>query len=193
MEIRHCPRCDIDRDISDFAKNQYKCKYCQKEYRNNKNNKEKQKQYIKKYYKDNSEIIKNRSNIYYKNNKEIVLEKTKKYYMSLDPYKRWAYYTIKGHIHHGYIVNIDINYLIDLAKNIKYCPICKNEMICKLGNGHNLNSISLDRLHNENELNVNNIQIICNRCNMIKSNSTLEELDIWVEKYLEYRNKMRVL
>jgi len=93
---------------------------------------------------------------------------------SSDSYYLWVNSTISKH-KRKYQVNISRNELIILAKNIKYCTYCNVKMNYNRGKGIQDNSPALDRIDNEKILNMNNVQIICHKCNTTKSNRTHKE------------------
>lgn len=89
---KKCNICDSVKKISEFYKNQTRCKICTKEYALN--NKDKIKEYKKsyrlknrdilsvvdkKYYQDKKEIIRKNQKIYYSENREIIREIQKEY------------------------------------------------------------------------------------------------------------------
>ena len=89
---KKCNICDSVKEITEFYKNQTRCKTCTKQYALD--NKEKIKEYKKnyrlenidslneidrKYYKDNKELIREKQKIYYTDNKEVVREIQKEY------------------------------------------------------------------------------------------------------------------
>jgi hypothetical protein len=106
--MKTCSKCKIEKEDDDFNKNQYRCKDCEREYRENnkerikktnkkyrENNKERMKEINEKYLSDNKENIKIRrkkwrednkdkkkkaNDEYRKNNKEKIKNRQKQYY-----------------------------------------------------------------------------------------------------------------
>ena len=76
---KKCNMCDTVKDITDFYKNQTRCKSCTKQYAID--NKDKIKSYQKSYREDNSELIKEVNKKYYQSNKEPIRQKQKEYYI----------------------------------------------------------------------------------------------------------------
>ena len=81
--MKNCSVCKIEKDDSEFSKNQFRCKSCAKQYKLDHKDeiKEKDKQYRlenknsiqeynKQYYLDNKNSFKDKNHIYYVNNKE---------------------------------------------------------------------------------------------------------------------------
>lgn len=82
--MKKCSKCKIEKCLLEFSKDkstqdgyQYKCKSCEKEYRQN--NKDNIKKYLKEYYKSNKEYISKKKKEYEKINKEIISKKKKLY------------------------------------------------------------------------------------------------------------------
>lgn len=77
--MKVCTKCGVEKDESEFYKNQYRCKLCEKEYKKEyrKNNKEKIRQYrennkdkAKQYREDNKDKIKERARKHYQDNRD---------------------------------------------------------------------------------------------------------------------------
>jgi len=65
--------------------------------------------------------------------------------------------------------------LILIAKQSKYCPICNCKLNWKHGTKLNNYTPTLDRIDNDKTLILNNIQIICWRCNRAKGMMSMKE------------------
>lgn len=153
---KKCSCCKKNQPISSFNsditrpdKHAYRCKTC-----SNKDN--------ERYRKEHVEEIK----IY------------KKEYIKLNPKKKWVTTTISHHRHKGYIVNITQEELENRIEGHQRCEICGCELRFEYGNKHghvHCDSPSLDRKNNEQELNMNNIMILCNQCNRTKGERRLDE------------------
>ena len=174
--LKKCSKCGEWKPISEFYKDkrsndglQSKCKKCRKDYYEN--NKEK----IKEYYENNKEKIKEQQKEYNKNN-----------YV-----RRWCYNTINKHKNRSYIVNITFDELYNIVKDEPICEICGKELEWySTGKGKLTNlSPSLDRIYNENEINKDNISILCHKCNMKKNSESIEENLVWCKQFEEYANK----
>lgn len=89
-----------------------------------------------------------------------------------NPWQYWAQNTHRSHKWSGYIMNISILDLKQMALATIKCPICD-----KILNWHNDkmkdDSPSLDRINNDSEININNVQIICIQCNTTKNARTM--------------------
>ena len=123
------------------------------------------------------ECCKISSNNWRKNN-PIKYKETKIKYIQKFPKRFWADKTLRDHKNRGNIINITFNDLCDLVKNINNCEICESKLewnyINKKGKTQ-YNSPSLDRKNNENIINIDNIMILCHKCNSTKRNRTLGE------------------
>jgi len=106
---------------------------------------------------------------YYKKNPE----RAKKYYRK-NLYRIWAIATINHHKKRDFDVIIIIDELEELAKNTIYCPLCDIKLKWEKGKKQD-NSPTLDRINNEKILTLDNIKIICSKCNTTKSNRTMNE------------------
>ena len=95
----------------------------------------------------------------------------------MNPFGAWASDTITNHKRRGFIVNISIFDLKQIAKETKICKYCSGEL--KYGYGSKGKTVSLspslDRTDNEKELNIKNTQIICYNCNATKRSRTHDE------------------
>ena len=92
-----------------------------------------------------------------------------------NPYAVWALNVIGGHKRNGYNVLFNSVALATYAKTITNCEYCSQEL-----NWQNLSKItnatpSLDRIDNEQNIDLQHVQIVCYECNRSKSNRTLEE------------------
>jgi len=89
-------------------------------------------------------------------------------------------------------VNITIDELAKLAKKTKECRYCSKKIVFKCGERRGKaekNSPTLDRIDNEKELNINNIQVICFECNCMKGSKTHKELIEWCKNVLSKNNQ----
>ena len=117
----------------------------------------------------------------------------KKHYCRL-----WARRTINYHKLKGFIVNITIDELEQLAKKTEYCPICNNKLNWEYGSKkkYKVKNISpaLDRKNNSNTLTLKNVWIICCRCNLTKQDRTLKEfIDYCRMAYIKLDAKIKTL
>jgi len=100
----------------------------------------------------------------------------------------WATNTLSGHRRRGYIINITINELINYALSIQKCEICNKELdwFIQDGTGNaTLDTPSLDRINNELEININNIQIVCKECNSHKQGKTMKEFILYCKHVID--------
>lgn len=90
--------------------------------------------------------------------------------------RAWAAGALRSHRNRGHIVNITPEELYKFALDKKICPICGQTLSWGKKNGRiRANSPSLDRIKNEKEINIDNIWIICAKCNMAKGESSMED------------------
>lgn len=112
---------------------------------------------------------------YYKENHEKIMIKHGEW-EARNVHRRWAYGVLGKHKERGFKINITINKLVDLALRAKHCSYCNIGL--KYRNkvhGGRRDSASLDRIGNTKNINLNNIQIICMRCNATKHDRTHAE------------------
>jgi len=194
--MKKCSKCGELKSFSEFHKKkcskdglQSQCKKCIKEYRKEyrKNNKDR----IKEYRENNKEKIKERQKEYRENNKEKINKQQKEYYEN-NYVRKWCSSTIRDHKKCGYIVNITIDELYDIVKDEPSCEICGKELEWySTGKGKLTNlSPSLDRIYNGNEINKDNISILCHKCNAKKHSDSIEENLVWCKQFEEYANNI---
>lgn len=158
------------------------------------------------WYQRRKEYCKNKAKEYYWKYREQILEKSRKYrlenkeiinsrnigrftrYKRKNFYKVWAIRSITSHRGKGFVVNITSEVLSDLAKKSPNCPYCGVAFgwdNSKLSS----NSPSLDRINNENELRLDNIEIVCCNCNRTKGNRTKAEFISYCKEIVDKFNK----
>jgi len=110
------------------------------------------------------------------NNPEQCVEKLKQWRMN-NPKKSWVIQSLYKHRQKGFKVKITNDALFDLAKNTETCPLCGCELDWSLGTKSKPqhDSPTLDRVDNTDTITLDNIQIICHRCNLAKSTMLMKE------------------
>jgi len=113
---------------------------------------------------------------WYKNNRKKVLKQQKEY-KNKHPFKYWSKKTIYDHKRKGYKIYFNLEQLFEMAKFTSYCSICGRKLNWNYGDKKKfqINSPSLDRKDNSNILTLDNVWIICNRCNRVKGSMLLKE------------------
>lgn len=123
----------------------------------------------REYYAKN----KDKSKAYRKANAVSIKEKQR-----LNKAKRrhlyWAHSTISGHTARGFHVSITVEDLHRLAIETPTCPICGIDMKWEAGKIAP-NSPTLDRINNGNDIRLDNIWILCHRCNTMKRDLPMNE------------------
>lgn len=160
MKNKVCSKCRTIKPVSEFFKNkntkdglQAWCGKC-----------------MNKYYKN-----------YYQKNKERLRKYYKKYqrkYQKNNPIKVWCHRTITYHKQKGFALTFTNKELSPMAEKIKYCPICECKLDWKYGSKNKrpqIDSPTLDRINNKKTLTLNNIQILCHRCNSAKGQMNMKE------------------
>lgn len=113
---------------------------------------------------------------HYKMNKP-VYNINRKNYRTEYPIKYWVWSSISSHKRRGYIINISSKELERIANNTKICKYCGCELKYTYGERKTVkrNSPTLDRIDCEKEINKNNVQIICFKCNVTKQERSHKE------------------
>jgi len=102
---------------------------------------------------------------------------TKKYRIE-HPHLQWATDTVHNHKKRGFKVHFTIAQLTAIAKVTKRCYICHRELDFSWGTkGKKIvkGSPTLDRINNETDVTLDNIAILCHRCNGAKHTMTMDE------------------
>ena len=110
-------------------------------------------------------------------------------YRKNNPVRAWCSGTIGSHKACGYIVELSLNELYDVASTITTCPICKCKLVwspSSKGGKVIPRSPTLDRINNQKVMRLGNVQIICHQCNHTKGTRTPEELFAWCQQYILY-------
>lgn len=106
---------------------------------------------------------------------------------ALNPYQVWAENSLLAHKANGYTVLIRSKDLAEVARGVKYCGICGNELEWNRGDKKiKMSSLpTLDRKYNGKRLTLANTWILCHRCNSMKHDAPLPELIEWCRNVVE--------
>jgi hypothetical protein len=151
--------------------------------------KEEKKIYNKKYRKENKDRIRESTEKYYNEHREELLEYAKEYRLkNLDKviqYKidNYLLISVRRAIKRAKDKNIPYspvndlyNYLLPIYE-IGKCNCCQIELEHTIGTKSiNTNSYTIDRIVPENGYTINNVTILCHKCNEIKNNATPDQL-----------------
>lgn len=114
----------------------------------------------------------------YKNNSNYYIEKTKLYRDTelKGTLKGWLTYVLKGSKRRAKEKGLEHNLTKEwLLENLpEKCPVFNIELVF---GGERYNSPSLDRVDNHKGYTIDNVRIISNKANTLKSNATIEELE----------------
>lgn len=131
---------------------------------------------------------------YRKNNRNKVHESVKKYRNDIDNrFKIFAATTLNDHKRNGYKMNMTKLELEILAQKTNKCIYCDEILNYNRGDKHKSmsNSPSLDNINNIKILSINDVRIICHRCNTIKSNmSHIEFIEYCKKVYIKFMNEI---
>lgn len=90
-----------------------------------------------------------------------------------NPIRTWGLQTLRRHKKNGFDIKISVSELVEMAQNVVKCPYCETVLdwnVRNKGPGPKPNSPSLDRIYNGKVIDKDSIQILCNRCNVVKGN-----------------------
>jgi hypothetical protein len=191
--MKKCSKCGELKPISEFYKNKggkygvrSECKECKancaKEYYEN------NKEHIKEYRENNKEHIKEYQKEYCETNKEQLKEYRKNNYIP-----RWVSKTLHNHTKNGIMYSPKLKEdLLKKALEKPPCQICHKELEWySTGKNKPTNlSPTLDRINNDNYMDIDNVAIICHQCNLKKSSETLEENLVWCKQFEEYASNI---
>lgn len=190
--MKKCTKCGECKPVSEFSKDpkgKYGlhswCKECKRDYSKEyrKNNKEREKE----YRKNNKERIKE----YYESNKERIKEYGKKYHKN-NYIRIWVNHTLYQHKKRGIMYSPTFKEdLLKKALEKPSCSICHRELEWYSTGKYKTTELSptLDRINNDNYMDIDNVDIICHKCNTKKNSDTLEENLVWCKQFEEYANK----
>ena len=153
--IKQCSRCKEFKKVEEFYRNE---------------------QYGDGLHNWCKECVRGNRKRWYANNRERSREISRRWQVN-NPERRWVINTLSSHRQKDFEVNITIDALTELAKNTKTCLLCGCELDWSVNTKGYLqfNSPSLDRIDNADTLTLDNVQIICYRCNVTKQNRSMKE------------------
>lgn len=124
---------------------------------------------------------------YYNRNKSLLLLKRKEN-RNNNPIRERAQTIIDSHKRKGLKVIITKDELISLLEKTNVCSICGASLIKTYGHGKiKPNSLSLDRINNEIELRIDNVQVVCYKCNTTKGTRTMNAfIDYCKNVYMKF-------
>lgn len=143
----------------------------------------------KRYCQKNRDAISARKRVYYEKNRDRFKKRFKEYNTIhateikqqkwnarvSDPQLSWAKKTINTHIRKGHVVVFSVDELVKIVPVC--CSICDRILVWNHKGVPQGTSPSLDRINNEKILTLQNIQIVCLRCNATKQNRTQSEFE----------------
>jgi hypothetical protein len=95
--------------------------------------------------------------------------------------RNWAKHILRTHKQSGYNVNITTNELLNLYVQTPNCPICGCKLEHGIGKLHN-QSPTMDRINNGIHLNIDDVWVICHKCNATKRTLPLQQFKEYAGK-----------
>jgi hypothetical protein len=214
---KKCSKCGEWKDLSEFYKDKkgkYGLRCCCKQCISKINKQYKLDNYeqIQRYKDENKEILNAERRQYYLNNKERIKEINKKWRQNNLESSRTSNkkcrlnnplrYLLQSCISRAKKRNLNydnINLLQEYFQSIYdkgECEICHYKLEHNIGNGYGYakdNSPSIDQIIPKNGYIIGNVALICNKCNRIKSNGTIEDhrnIANWMEQKIHEINKV---
>jgi len=101
------------------------------------------------------------------------------------PHWSWAKASHRFHRLENYEIKFTKEELCELAQRSPNCAICGMSLKWEVLRGLAVNSPTLDRIDNGTILTLENVQIVCRRCNTTKQNRTMAEFVDYCRKVVE--------
>lgn len=104
----------------------------------------------------------------------------KRTYVAKYPMREWCRGAINSHKRNGFTVDFKVGDLLFLAINTTHCKYCGNKLdyVTKYGERKSIskeNSPTIDRINSGENLTIDDVEIICWKCNTTKLNRTEKE------------------
>ena len=103
--------------------------------------------------------------------------------------EKWCDTTLENH-RRKFKVHISKKELLKLAKETLYCPLCGCHLNWYYTNHGDMNCPQFDRKDNETKLTLDNIWIVCRRCNIAKGKMPLAKFVGYCELIYKRFNKI---
>lgn len=149
-----------------------RCKSCKKEYEHywHAKNCVSVRARVRLWKINNPERQQNKKRERYQRNRQIMCEQRRSW-RSNNPFRMWSDNTLDSHRRKGFKINVSRPELEDVARGAVKCVYCNVDLDWRPGKGKmKSNSPTLDRIYNGKIIDLNSIQVICNRCNIVKGN-----------------------
>lgn len=148
--------------------------------------KEEIREYNRRRWKERSEEQKEQKKKYLEEHRDEILARSREYEKSARR-AEWARGTIRSHKCNGYTVNLTVAQIHEIASHTTHCRYCGGvlDYSKKGARGPKVNSPTLDRIDNDSFLDLTNVQIICNRCNISKVDRSHSEFITYCENLLK--------
>lgn len=145
------------------------------------------KQKDKEYKIIHRELINKKVREWYKKNRDTQRTKANLRYLLHTDYrqKMWARATIGNHRKKGIKVLFSANELLSNIKDIEKCQLCGKKLDWTKKGKLNMDSPSLDRIDNTNELRLDSIQLVCYQCNTTKGQRSMNDFVEYCKKIVK--------
>ncbi len=155
---------------------------------------------MKRYREKNLEASSNRGKEHYKNNREAKLEYSRNYYKNnIEKYKKrnknWGSKNPEKAMLHrsrkrAKNKNLEHNITLEDIVIPEVCPLLGIPLETNKTKGYADNSPSLDRIDSSKGYIKGNVMVVSFRANMLKSNGTIEELELLLHNLKKITNKL---
>ncbi len=118
----------------------------------------------------------------------------KKDWAEEDYIKSWAKGVLHNHKSFGHVVNITLEELVQLALKTQYCVLCGAKLSYRQSKTyeweHHAKCASMDRIVNNTNYTIDDVDIICSTCNAIKKDISFDRLKEVIFGYVNYIRKI---
>lgn len=165
VKLRTCTICHVEQSVDNFSSKHHRCKPCRRIY--DREQKHRMKLENPKHYRSILDTYNTRRQKHRKD----------------DQIFRKCESTIDTHRKRGYIMNMKVSHLMELANRTRDCYYCGNTL--KYDHSWDGDNAALDRIDNKKENNISDVRWICYDCNRHKGALTHEQFIIYCDNVVK--------